>query len=190
MSQTSSISNRLLSLDALRGYTIAVMVIVNHPGSWSHVYPPLLHAKWNGITLTDMVFPFFLFMVGVSITLAYTKRLNAGAGKKELYKKIVFRAVKIMLLGLLMLGGVLPTISIIFLVCALLFLNTNWKQQLWFASLILIGYWLLMALVPVPIDDVIRTAMTTGQVQYRGELLDIGNIRYISDGFIAANYEP
>lgn len=190
MSQTSSISNRLLSLDALRGYTIAVMVIVNHPGSWSHVYPPLLHAKWNGITLTDMVFPFFLFMVGVSITLAYTKRLNAGAGKKELYKKIVFRAVKIMLLGLLMLGGVLPTISIIFLVCALLFLNTNWKQQLWFASLILIGYWLLMALVPVPIDDVIRTAMTTGQVQYRGELLDIGDIRCISDGFIAANYEP
>jgi predicted acyltransferase len=177
-------------LDALRGYTIAVMVIVNHPGSWNHVYPPLLHAKWSGITLTDMVFPFFLFMVGVSITLAYTKRLNAGTGKKDLYKKIVFRAVKIMLLGLLMLGGVLPTISIIFLVCALIFLNTNWEQQLWFASLILIGYWLLMALVPVPIDDVIRTALTTSHVQYRGELLDIGDIRQISDGFIAANYEP
>jgi len=178
-------SNRLLSLDALRGYTIAVMVIVNDPGSRSHVYPPLLHTVWNGITLTDMVFPFFLFMVGVSITLAYTKRLSAGADKKDLYKKIVFRAVKIMLLALLLLNDVLPKISIVFLVCALLFLNTNWKQQVWIASLILIGYWLVMALVPVPIDDVIQTALATGQVQYRGELLDIGDIRRISDGFIA-----
>ena len=190
-------SNRLLSLDALRGYTIAVMVIVNSPGSRSHVYPPFLHTEWNGITLTDMVFPFFLFMVGVSITLAYTKRLSAGADKKELYKKIVFRAVKIMLLGLLafilgeqLIGGVLPRISIVFLVCALLFLNTNWKQQVWIASMILIGYWLVMALVPVPIDDVIRTALATGQVQYRGIMWDIGDIRQISDGFIAANYEP
>ena len=197
MIQTSSMSNRLLSLDALRGYTIAVMVIVNSPGSRSHVYPPLLHTKWNGITLTDMVFPFFLFMVGVSITLAYTKRLSAGADKKELYKKIVFRAAKIMLFGLLafffgeqLIGGVLPRISIVFLVCALLFLNTNWKQQVWIASLILIGYWLLLALVPVPIDDVIRTALATGQVQYKGGMLDIGDIRQISDGFIAANYEP
>lgn len=197
MSQASSTSNRLLSLDALRGYTISVMVIVNSPGSRSHVYPPLLHTKWNGITLTDMIFPFFLFMVGVSITLAYTKRLSAGADKKELYKKIVFRSVKIMLLGLLafllgeqLIGGVLPRISIVFLVCALLFLNTNWKQQVWIASLILIGYWLVMALVPVPIDDVIRTALATGQVQYRGVMWDIGDIRQISDGFIAANYEP
>ena len=189
--------NRLLSLDALRGYTIAVMVIVNSPGSRSHVYPPFLHTKWNGITLTDMVFPFFLFMVGVSVTLAYTKRLSAGTDKKALYKKIVFRAAKIMLLGLLafcfgeqLIGGVLPRISIVFLVCALLFLNTNWKQQVWIVSLILVGYWLVMALVPVPIDDVIRTALATGQVQYRGMMWDIGDIRQISDGFIAANYEP
>ncbi len=75
------------------------MVIVNDPGSWSHVYPPLLHADWHGITLTDLVFPLFLFVVGVSITLAYTKRLDAGADKKDLYKKIVSRAAKIMLPG-------------------------------------------------------------------------------------------
>ena len=193
MIQTSSISNRLLSLDALRGYTIAVMVIVQGRGSKGHVYPPLLHAEWNGITLTDMVFPCFLFMVGVSITLAYTKRLSAGADKEDLYKKIFFRAAIIMLLGLLgrgLLTGVLPRISIVFFVCALLFLNTNWKQQVWIASLILIGYWLVMALVPVPIDNVIRNALATGQVQYRGVMWDIGDIRQISDGFIAANYEP
>ena len=67
---------RLISLDALRGFTIAGMVIVNDPGSWGNVYAPLLHAEWNGITPTDLVFPFFLFMVGVSITLAYTKRIT------------------------------------------------------------------------------------------------------------------
>ncbi len=202
MSKAPDISQRLTSLDALRGYTIALMVIVNDPGSWSHVYPPLLHAEWHGVTLTDLVFPFFLFIVGVSITLAYTKRLSAGADKRDLYKKIISRAVKIMLLGWFLwlwptfdfggmrYAGVLPRISIVFLVCALLFLHTNWKQQIWIASTILIAYWLLMALVPVPIDDVIRNALATGQVQYSEGLLDIGEIRQISGGFIAANYEP
>jgi predicted acyltransferase len=195
-------SQRLISLDALRGYTIALMVIVNDPGSWSHVYPPLLHAEWHGITLTDLVFPFFLFIVGVSITLAYTKRLAAGAEKKDLYRKIISRAVKIMLLGWFLwlwptfdfagmrYVGVLPRISLVFFVCALLFLNTNWKQQIWIASLILVGYWLVMALVPVPIDDVVRNALATGQVEYSEGLLDIGPIREIGGGFIAANYEP
>jgi predicted acyltransferase len=202
MSDTFDPSRRLISLDALRGYTIALMVIVNDPGSWSHVYPPLLHAEWHGITLTDLVFPFFLFIVGVSITLAYTKRLAAGADRKELYGKIVSRAVKIMLLGWFLwlwptfslagmrYVGVLPRISIVFLVCAVLFLNTNWKQQVWIASLTLVGYWLVMALVPVPIDDVVRNALATGQVEYSEGLLDIGPIREIGGGFIAANYEP
>lgn len=202
MSASFDSSKRLVSLDALRGYTIVLMVIVNDPGSWNHVYPPLLHAEWNGITLTDLVFPFFLFIVGTSITLAYTKRLDAGADRKDLYRKIVSRAVKIMLLGWFLwlwptfdfggmrYVGVLPRISIVFLVCALVFLNTNWKQQVWIASLILIGYWLLMALVPVPIDDVIRNALVTGQVQYSEGLMDIGPISQLSSGFIAANYEP
>lgn len=195
-------SQRLVSLDALRGYTIALMVIVNDPGSWSHVYPPLLHAEWNGITLTDIVFPFFLFIVGTSITLAYTKRLAAGADKKDLYKKIVSRAIMIMVLGWFLwlwptfdfsgmrYVGVLPRISIVFLVCALMFLHTNWKQQVWIASAILVGYWLLMAFVPVPIDDVVRNALATGQVEYSAGLLNIGPITQISDRFIAANYEP
>jgi predicted acyltransferase len=202
MSQPLDHSPRLISLDALRGYTIVLMVIVNDPGSWSHVYPPLRHAEWHGVTLTDLVFPFFLFIVGVSITLAYTKRLSAGADKKDLYKKIVSRAVKIMLLGWFLwlwptfslagmrYVGVLPRISIVFFVCALLILNTTWKQQVWIASLILIGYWLVMAVVPVPMDDVVRNALATGQVQYSEGLLNIGPIRELSNGFIAANYEP
>ena len=202
MSASPDLSKRLISLDALRGYTIVLMVIVNDPGSWSHVYAPLLHADWHGITLTDLVFPSFLFVVGVSIALAYAKRLDAGADKKGLYKKIVSRAAKIMLLGWFLwlwpsfdfgdmrYVGVLPRISIVFLVCALIFLNTNWKQQVWIAALTLVGYWMLMAFVPVPIDDVIRDALVTGQVQYSEGMLDIGSIRQVSDGFIAANYEP
>ena len=62
---------RLLSLDAFRGFTIAAMILVNNPGTWSHVYAPLRHAEWNGLTPTDLVFPFFVFIVGVSIALAY-----------------------------------------------------------------------------------------------------------------------
>ena len=176
-------SQRLISLDALRGFTIAGMVIVNDPGSWGSVYQPLLHASWHGITPTDLVFPFFLFMVGVSITLAYTKRLSAGADKKDLYKKIFSRAVKIMLLGWFLwlwpdfnwegmrYAGVLPRISLVFLACALIFLNTNWKQQVWIGSIILLAYWALLALVPVPIDSVIQQAIDTGTVERSGRQL-------------------
>lgn len=198
----ATVPQRLISLDALRGYTIALMVIVNDPGSWSHVYPPLLHAQWNGVTLTDVVFPFFLFIVGVSIALAYTRRLAAGVGRRDLYRKIVARAVKILLLGWFLwlwprfdfagmrYAGVLPRIAVVFLVCALLFLRTSWKQQVWIASLVLIGYWLLLALVPVPIDGVIRDALATGQVASSEGPLHIGPIRQLADGFIAANYQP
>ena len=66
-------SQRLISLDFFRGFTIAAMIVVNDPGSWSYVYAPLRHAKWHGATPTDLVFPFFLFIVGVSIVLSLSK---------------------------------------------------------------------------------------------------------------------
>ena len=155
-------SNRLVSLDALRGFTIAAMVIVNDPGSWNSVYWPLLHANWNGCTLTDLVFPFFLFIVGVSIALAYNKRMEAGLPKKSMYRKILFRSLNIYLLGIFLwlfpefdFGnirwvGVLPRIAFVFLACALLFLNTNWKQQIRIAVGILVVYWIWVAYIPVP----------------------------------------
>jgi predicted acyltransferase len=195
-------NQRLLSLDALRGFTIAAMVIVNDPGSWGHVYAPLLHADWHGITPTDLIFPFFLFMVGVSVTLAYTRRLEAGSPKGDMYKKIWSRAAKIMLLGWFLWlfprfnfegmrwVGVLPRISLVFLACALIFLNTNWKQQLYIAAGLLVGYWLLLALVPVPIDEVIRLALETGEVRSQAGQLAIGEIVQISASTIGANYEP
>jgi predicted acyltransferase len=95
-------NERLISLDAFRGFTIASMIMVNNPGSWSHVYAPLLHKPWHGITPTDLIFPFFIFIVGVSIALAYTKRLASGLPKKDMYGKIVWRSVKIFFVGILL----------------------------------------------------------------------------------------
>ena len=155
-------SKRLISLDALRGFTIAAMVIVNDPGTWSHVYWPLKHAEWNGCTITDLIFPFFLFIVGVSIALAYSKRLEANVPKKSIYRKIIIRSVNIYLLGLFLWlfpqfdftsirwVGVLHRIAFVFLACALLFMNTNWKQQIRIGAIILLLYWIVVAYIPIP----------------------------------------
>ena len=155
-------TNRLISLDVFRGITIAAMVLVNNPGSWSTVYPPLLHAKWNGCTPTDLIFPFFVFIVGVSIVLAYTKRLSQGASHSHLIKKLVFRAFKIFILGVFLNGfpyfdftdiripGVLQRIALVFLVCGLLFIKTKWKTQAIIGVVLLLLYWFLMTVVPVP----------------------------------------
>lgn len=153
---------RLMSLDAFRGFTIAAMIMVNNPGSWSHVYAPLLHKPWHGITVTDLIFPFFLFIVGISIALAYTKRVEAGIPKGDMYKRIVWRSVKIFAVGIflslypkfnfeeLRVAGVLQRIAIVFLVCAILFLSVRWKKQAVTGVALLILYWLAMVLIPTP----------------------------------------
>lgn len=155
-------NKRLISLDAFRGFTIAAMIMVNNPGSWDHVYPPLLHEDWHGITPTDLIFPFFIFIVGVSIALAYTKQLSAGIPKKLMYRKIILRSLKIFVVGILLwlfpkfdfehirYAGVLQRIAIVFLVSALLFLNSKWKTQAIVAGIILVGYWMAMVLIPTP----------------------------------------
>ncbi|HKX84036.1 MAG TPA: DUF5009 domain-containing protein [Pyrinomonadaceae bacterium] len=93
--------DRLISLDVFRGMTIAGMVLVNNPGTWSTIYGPLKHAEWHGITPTDYVFPFFLFIVGVAIPIALSKRIAAGI-TGDTYIKIIGRAVTIFAVGLLM----------------------------------------------------------------------------------------
>lgn len=155
-------NQRLLSLDAFRGFTIALMIVVNTPGSWSHVYPPLLHAQWNGITATDLVFPFFLYIVGVSIVLAFSKRITEGTDKKLLYRKVLIRSLKIFAVGIflnlfsrfdfanLRVTGVLQRISVVFFVCSILYLHFNWKSLAKIGAGILILYWIIMAFFPVP----------------------------------------
>ena len=147
---------RLLSLDFFRGLTIAGMIIVNDPGSWSHVYAPLRHAEWHGATPTDLVFPFFLFIVGVSISLSLSKR----KGSSNLYVKIFKRSAIIFLLGIflalfpkfdfenLRIVGVLQRIALVYLVCAILYLNTSHSTQLKTGIGLLFIYWITMAFIP------------------------------------------
>lgn len=153
---------RLLSLDAMRGFTIAAMIMVNFPGSEAFVFPTLQHSKWNGLTFTDLIAPVFLFIVGVSIAFAYAKRLSHGDPKQPLYGKIVFRSIKIFAVGMflnllphfdfsdLRYTGTLHRIAIVFLFCAVLFLNTTWKQQAFIGFGILVLYWLAMTFIPTP----------------------------------------
>jgi predicted acyltransferase len=211
--------NRLISLDAFRGLTIAGMVLVNNPGTWAHIYDPLEHAAWHGITPTDFIFPFFLFIVGVAIPISLGKRVEEGVDRK-VYWKIFSRSVIIFALGLaisvipffqfqatdapdwlkmliwlvmtaalfflllrkfaiaavlaaisiagiigmyaagytvvpynfetMRVFGVLQRIAVCYLIVAMLFLHTNWKQQLGVAVALLLGYWLLMTQIAVP----------------------------------------
>jgi predicted acyltransferase len=211
-------SNRLISLDVFRGMTIAGMVLVNNPGG-SPVYWPLDHAEWNGLTPTDWIFPFFLFIVGVSISISLGRRVAEKPDAKA-YWKIVSRAASIYLLGAaisilpffqfqstdapdplkmliwlafsaalfflllrnykvaaalavaglvgiagmnlagynvvpynygtLRIAGVLQRISVCYLVTAIVFLHTTWKQQVGIAVGLLLGYWLIMTTIPVP----------------------------------------
>ena len=155
-------NKRLKSLDAFRGFTIAAMILVNYPASWSHVFEPLLHAPWHGLTPTDLIFPFFLYIVGVSIVLAYTKKLHEGADMKSIYKKIIIRSLKIFAVGILLnyihhfkiseirIAGVLQRIAIVFLISSFIFLLTSWKTQAWIAAGLLVFYWISMTLFPTP----------------------------------------
>ncbi len=157
-----TVTNRLISLDVMRGFTVAAMILVNFPGSEQFSYAPLNHSKWNGLSPTDLIAPIFLFVVGVSIAFAYSKRLEMGLPKAEMYKKIIWRALKIYLVGLflnllpdfnfadLRYTGTLPRIALVFLFCAILFLNTGWKKQAWIGFAILASYWLAMLFIPTP----------------------------------------
>ncbi|MBI4893863.1 MAG: DUF5009 domain-containing protein [Acidobacteria bacterium] len=158
---SNSPTGRLQSLDIFRGATIASMVLVNNPGS-SPAYGPLEHAAWHGWTFTDTVFPFFLWMVGVAMTLSTARRVEQGADKAQLLRHTVQRAVIIFLLGFLLsplpninwstirIPGVLQRIAICYLIAGALFLFTRVRGQI----VALIGvnalYWGLMTLYPTP----------------------------------------
>jgi predicted acyltransferase len=158
---------RLLSLDVFRGLTVAAMILVNNPGSWSTIYAPLKHAEWNGCTPTDLIFPFFLFIVGVSISYALGSKKDNTSQSKLLFTALK-RALILFGLGLFLnlfpkvfidpiealstvrIPGVLQRIAIVFFVTALIFIKTNQKTQIRLFFGILIAYWALMTLVPVP----------------------------------------
>ena len=203
---------RLISLDVFRGLTILLMTIVNNPGDWGNVFPPLLHAEWHGCTLTDLVFPFFIFIMGVAVPLAMPEKKYDNTT----FNKILIRSLRMFCLGIffnffskiqifgldgipLLLGrlaitiavgyalmgnfslkvknllavsilliylflaysgieayndvrlpGVLQRIAIVYFVVSLLHLKTSQKTQIITGALLLLGYWAVMTLIPVP----------------------------------------
>jgi predicted acyltransferase len=229
---------RLISLDVFRGFTILLMTIVNNPGSWATVYPPLLHSEWNGCTPTDLVFPFFIFIMGVAVSFAMpTKTIDSTTfnrilvrslrmfclgvffnffGKIQLFglegiplvigRLIVTTAIGYSLMGnfnskiktclaflilalyiLLAYGGieayqnvrlpgVLQRIGIIYFMTSFLYLKTTQKTQLLLALSLLLGYWALMTLVPVPEIGVVNLEKGTNWVAWLDHILLKGHL--------------
>lgn len=203
---------RLISLDVFRGLTILLMTIVNNPGDWGNVYPPLLHAEWHGCTPTDLVFPFFIFIMGVAVPLAMPDKFYDGTT----FNKILVRSLRMLCLGIffnffgkiqlfglegipLLIGrlaitiavgyalmgsfsskiknilafsilfiylflaysgieaysdvrlpGVLQRIAIVYFVVSFLYLKTSQKTQIITGIVLLLGYWAMLTLIPVP----------------------------------------
>ncbi|MCW3462088.1 acyltransferase family protein [Chitinophaga nivalis] len=158
-------SQRFLSLDVFRGLTVAAMILVNNPGSWDYVYPPLAHAKWHGCTPTDLVFPFFLFAVGNAMSFALKK--YEAAGNAAVLKKILTRTLLIFGIGLLLnwfpfvkwtetgsltikplsqlrIMGVFPRIALCYGAAALLIHYLKDKGAFVAAGVLLFVYWFLL----------------------------------------------
>ncbi|HEY1265503.1 MAG TPA: DUF5009 domain-containing protein [Terriglobales bacterium] len=153
---------RLLSLDLLRGATIGFMILVNNAGDEASAYWPLKHAEWNGWTPTDLVFPFFLFIVGVSMAFSMASRMKRGQSRAELVKHVLWRVLAIFAIGVLLNGfpipnlatwriyGVLQRIAICYVISALAALWLGKRSQWGIIFACLAGYWVMMRYVPVP----------------------------------------
>jgi predicted acyltransferase len=170
---------RLISLDVFRGVTVAAMLLVNDPGNWNAIYWPLDHADWNGWTPTDLIFPFFLFIVGITTTLSLESRKARGDSRAELRMQVLRRAAIIFALGLFLnwfpgfsvghiagdpeflarvvrkllhvrIMGVLQRIALVYAVTGFIALTASWRVQIGILAALLLGYWAISVLVPVP----------------------------------------
>ncbi len=156
-----SLVGRDTALDVFRGLAVAGMILVNNSGPGRPVYAPLVHAPWHGWTLADLIYPGFVFVVGVSVVLS----LSQAAGPRPgwgVHAKILRRTALMFAIGLMLVGfpyydlktwpltGVLQSIAVCYLAASLLYLHTSWRTQFFIVIALWIGYWLLLALVPAP----------------------------------------
>ncbi len=153
---------RLASLDAFRGLTVAFMILVNNPGSGEAAYPPLRHADWHGWTPTDLVFPFFLWIVGVAMTLSFAGRKERGDSRWALWRHALIRGAALFLIGFLLnlvprfdfehvrIMGVLQRIGLCYILGSSLYLLLGIPGQIVAVMVLVLGYWLAMTQVPVP----------------------------------------
>ena len=160
---------RLISLDAFRGFTIAGMILVNNPGSWSHIYPQLEHAEWSGWTFTDWIFPFFLWIVGAAMTFSFAARRSKGNDNATLLLGVLRRSAIIFGLGMFLAGfpfgllwghtfdistiripGVLQRIAVCYFIASFIYLYTSTRGQIYAIGGLFLSYWLMMFYIPVP----------------------------------------
>jgi predicted acyltransferase len=153
---------RIRSLDAFRGLTVAGMILVNNPGSWSAIYPPLEHATWHGWTPTDLIFPFFVIIMGMTAALVIARRLAAGVAPNVVARQVVVRALLLFAIGLLLNGfprydlstirvmGVLQRLALCYLATGLLLTYTSRPTWRLLIAALLIGYWGALLAIPVP----------------------------------------
>ena len=157
--------SRVASLDAFRGFAIASMILVNNPGDWAHLYAPLEHARWNGWTFTDLVFPFFLFAAGMSMAISLERRARAGDDRGRLMRTIARRAAVIFAVGLVLnlfpafdfstvrIPGVLQRIALCIAIAAPLAIGVSTRAMALWIAILLSSYTVLMLFVPVPGPD-------------------------------------
>jgi len=165
MEMTTPPRERLLALDVFRGATVAGMLLVNNPGNWGAIYPPLAHASWHGWTPTDLIFPFFLFIAGVTTHISLSARRARGDDEGAILRQVIRRGVLIVLIGWALaafpfwpttritgvrIPGVLPRIGLAYIGAALLASRGSLKQQVMVLVTLLYGYWFAMTLLPVP----------------------------------------
>ncbi|HHF7375035.1 acyltransferase family protein [Legionella bozemanae] len=182
MSSNSTEPSRILSLDVFRGLTMALMVLVNSLGTRIS-YPILMHAEWNGCTLADLVFPAFLFIVGIT-TVISLKRHVKEESKALLYRSICRRTFLLLLFGIFLnmfpvlfnlstmrVYGILQRIALCYFICALLYLHTSVKTQIFIFFGILIGYWYLLTQVPIPVPGIDQLSMIRNWPGYVDQML-------------------
>src|ERR1700731_1281080 len=158
----SALSSRLLSVDVFRGMAVAGMLLVDYPGDEAAVYSPIRHAQWNGWTGADFIFPSFVFLMGISIVMSFSSRLQRGETRQQIAWHAAKRSLALFVLGVFLNGapefhlaswrieGVIQRIAICYLVSGVLFLWTDTRGLVIAAVVCLLGYWALMRLVPVP----------------------------------------
>jgi len=158
------IDGRVISVDAYRGFAIAAMILVNVQAVQGDVYQVFVHQPWHGVSFADLIFPSFLFIVGVSVVLSLSRQLTRGTRKSTIYARAIRRSSILFLLGvcfnllvsLLMkeggirILGVLQRIAIVYLACVLIYVHSRWRTQIIFGIFLLVSYWLAMVLIPVP----------------------------------------
>lgn len=195
MAAISTSTKRILSLDVFRGLTIVLMILVNSQGN-QYAYPILEHASWDGCTLADIVFPFFLFIVGLTSVVSLKKSRELPC-KSELYKRIFQRSMILFGLGIFLnvfpyfinlhtirIYGILQRIAVCYLICSVLYLNTAIKTQILIFLGILLGYWFVMTVVPVPGFGADQLTMNASWVSYFDQLF------FSSAHLLGKTYDP